>query len=83
MVSKTTRVKEIVQRKRRLSRQAREMEHLSEQAEEEVPMETGETPRVLGVQSVKHPVNIHAEGMSGLWVVVSEAQWRKKPDWVD
>lgn len=43
MVSKTTRVKEIVQRKRRLSRQAREKEHLSEQAEEEVPMETGET----------------------------------------
>lgn len=44
MVSKTMRVKEIGQRKkRRLSRQAREMEHLSGQAEEEVPMETAAT----------------------------------------
>lgn len=39
MVSKTMRVKEIGQRKRRLSRQARKMEDLSGQAEEEVPME--------------------------------------------
>lgn len=43
MVSKTMRVKEIGQRKRRLSRKAREMEHLSGQAEEEVPMETAAT----------------------------------------